>query len=352
MSSGRLFLIVPILFLISAQAKCQDFGSSFDLLLKETNARTAALGGFNVSLVDDDVQLITGNPAVANGKMRRSLGLTYNPSLAGIRQLNTIYSDSLPLRKDSRLPRIVFAGLQYLDYGNFQMTDQSGASIGNFTANQYCFSIGTAQRTGNFGFGLALKFAGLQINGLHATAICADLGGIFRHPSKDLTIGLSLKNIGFQTSRFFSDGQSIPIPLNIQAGISYRLQHMPLRFSVTTTYLQNPDIQYVDPNAPGKLDLNGKLVREEKKITEQFFRHFCIGGEFLMHRAFNLRVGYNHLRRKEWKTESGSGLTGYSLGFTINTKLFNIAYTYSGWQRGLGLHFMSMNLRLGQFYRR
>lgn len=352
MFQGKVSILFLLFFILTCQASGQNFGSSFDLMLKETNARTAALGGFNVSLADDDVQMISGNPAAANGKMKRSLGVSYNPSLAGIRQYNTIYCDSLPFKKKRSMPRMVFASLQYLDYGTFPMTDPSGYPIGNFNASQYCFSVGVSHKIGNFRLGSALKLAGLQINGLHASLLCADLGGIFRHPEKDLTIGLSIKNIGFQLQRFYSDGQSTPIPLNIQAGISYRILHMPLRISATAIYLQNPEIQYVDPNAPGKLDLNGQIIRDEQKITEQIFRHLCFGGEFILHRTFNLRIGYNHLRRKEWKTESGAGLTGYSLGFAINTKLLSVAYTYTGWQRELGLHFMSMNLRLEQFYRR
>ena len=142
------------------------------------------------------------------------------------------------------------------------------------------------------------------------------------------------------------------LPLNIQAGFSYRLSHMPLRISATAFYLQETDIQYLDPNTPGKLDPNGKLVKDDKKITEQIARHLCLGGEFLLHRNFNLRVGYNHLRRKELRTETGAGLTGFSLGFAIHSKPLNLSYTYSGWQSGAGMHFLSLNIRFNSFLNR
>jgi hypothetical protein len=182
--------------------------------------------------------------------------------------------------------------------------------------------------------------------------VCTDLGVAYQHPEKELTFGLSLRNLGFQVKKFYSDGQPMPVPLNLQTGFSYRLSHMPLRISASAFYLQQPDIQYLDPNDPGKLDITGKLVKDKKKITEQIARHLCLGGEFLLSKAFNIRIGYNHLRRKELKTETGSGLTGYSLGFVINTRPLNVAYSWTGWQRGLGLHYLSLNLRISNFYRK
>lgn len=341
--------IIPIIVAAAClltKGMAQNFGSSLDFLIKESNARTAAIGGFNVSLGDDDVQMVNGNPALANRSMCRTLGMSYNPSLAGIRQYNNAYCDSVPKAG------ILFTSIQFLDFGVFKQTDPAGADMGNFTASQYAVSIGTSRQKGNFKLGSALKFTALQINGFQANAILADLGMSYRHPTKDLSYGLSIRNLGFQTKKFYTDGRQIPIPLNIQAGFSYRLSHMPLRISVTGFYLQETDIQYLDPATPGQLDPNGKLVKEKKKITEQIARHLCIGGEFLLNRNFNLRVGYNHLRRKELRAETGAGLTGFSLGFMINTKPLNLAYSYSGWQGGAGLHFISMNLRLQSFLKK
>lgn len=340
-ASGILSFIACLNLFASLSA--QNFGSPMDLLVKETNARTAALGGFNVSLQDEDVQMLAGNPALANGRMKRNIGMTYNPSMAGLRQYNTAYCDSLPKAG------VLFAAIQYLDYGSFSQTDASGIVSGNFNASQYAISVGTSRQKGNFKLGGALKFAALQISSFQANAILTDLGVAYKHPTKDLSYGLAIKNLGFQTKKFYSDGKSIPMPLNVQAGFSYRLSHMPLRISATAFYLQDSDIQYLDPNIPGKLDANGQLVKEKKKITEQIARHLCLGGEFLLNKSFHLRVGYNHLRRKELRTETGAGLTGFSLGFMVNTKPVNLSYSYSGWQNGKGLHFLSLYLRLQNF---
>jgi len=332
-------------FTVTYISKAQNFGSSYDFLIKETNARVAALGGMNNSLRDDDVHLVAGNPAVVNGKMAKSLGLTVNPSFAQIRQYNVAYADSLKKLGN------VFATLQFLDYGKLTETDNTGFKIGEFGASQYALGVGFSQKKGNFHLGAGLKFIGFQVYGTQAYALAADIGVHYQHPRKPFTFGLALKNIGASIKKFDTE-KSMPVPFNIQASMTYKLEHMPLRFSISGFYLQETDIQYLDPNAPGKLDINGIEEKSSKKISEQIARHLVFGGEFLLHRSFNFRVGYNHLRRKELRNESGAGLTGFSLGCMINTKPINISYTYSGLASAGGYHFISLNIRFSQFLNR
>ena len=336
----KVFLFICIT--ASYISKGQNFGSSFDFLLKETNARVAALGGVNNSLRDDDVQLVAGNPAVANGKMAKTLGMTVNPSFANIVQYNLAYADSLKNRGN------IFSTLQFLNYGKFKETDNTGASIGEFGASQYAFGLGYGQKKGNFFLGTSLKFIGFQVQSNQAYALAADIGINYQHPRKQLSFGLVFKNMGITLKKFDSDNP-MKLPFNIQTSLSYKLQHMPLRFSITGFYIQETDIQYLDPSIPGKLDINGKEQKPKKKISEQIARHLALGGEFLLHRSFNLRIGYNHLRRKELRPEVGAGLTGFSLGFMVNTKPINFSYTYSGLGSTGGFHFISLNCRFSQF---
>lgn len=337
----RIILLAPLVF--SLRLKAQDFGSSYDFLLKETSAKMAALGGFTVSQRDDEVLSVYGNPAVLNGKMRKSAAFTVNPSLGNLMQYNAAYADS------SRLTGNWYAGIQYLDYGRMTERDAAGVRLGEFGASQYAFSLGSSQKKGNFILGAALRFAGFQIRDETSLALMADMGVFFRHPRRSTTFGFSVRNLGGVIRRFQSSGSRMPVPFNIQAGLSYKLEHMPLRVTATAFYLQKPDIQYVDPNAPGTLDPNGVLVKEKKKISEQIARHLSLGGEFLFHRNFHVRVGYNHLRRKELRPESGAGLTGFSLGCMVNTRPVQFSYTYGGWQPAGGNHFITLVCRFSEF---
>lgn len=339
----RKSLILAFLSSLSYPILAQNFGSSYDFLIKETNARVAALGAVTPGLRDDDPQLVWSNPALLFGKMARVVGMTVNPGLGKTQQYNLAYADSL--KKIGN----VFGGLQYLNYGNLRETDESGNQLSQFSASQYALSLGTAMKKGNYHLGATLKWIGFQVFGDNAYAAALDMGVYYQHPRKNLSYGLTVRNLGATVRKFQATEQAMPVPFNIQAGLSYKLEHMPLRISAGASYIQVTDIQYVDPSAPGKLDPNGVVVKEKKKISEQIARHLSLGGEFLLHRSFNLRIGYNHLRRKELRTEAGAGLTGFSLGCMINTKPLAVHYTYAGWQSGGGQHFISLVCRINQF---
>lgn len=340
MASRSCFFCTLLFLSLSYGLRAQNFGSSYDFLIKETNARTAALGGVNNSISDEDVNLVFGNPAVANGRMAKSLGLTFNPSFAGIRQYNVAYADTSV--KFGNL----FGTLQYLDYGKLKRTDNTGQILGDFGASQYAVALGTSQKKGNFKLGADLKFIGFQADAYQSFAIAADLGMFYQHPRKQLAFGLSAKNIGATIKKF--DQVKMPLPFNLQASLSYKLEHMPLRVSASAFYIQETDLQYIDYRQPGIIDANGQETKPKKKLSEQIGRHLTLGGEFLLHRSFNLRFGYNHLRRKELRPNENAGLTGFSLGFAVKVKTFDLAYSYSGWQSANGLHFLTISLRFAE----
>lgn len=340
MAKLNLFFYFLFVLLSSYELHAQNFGSSYDFLIKETNARTAALGGVNNSIADDDVNLVFGNPAVANARMAKSLGLSFNPSFANIRQYNVAYADT-----SAKLGNL-FSTLQYLDYGKLKRTDNTGFELGTFGASQYAIAFGTSQKKGNFKLGAALKFIGFQADSYQSMAIAVDLGMHYQHPGKQLSFGLSAKNFGATVKKM--DQVKMPVPINLQASLSYKLEHMPLRVSASAFYIQETDIQYVDYRQPGVIDANGKETKPKKKLSEQIGRHLTLGGEFLLHRSFNLRFGYNHLRRKELRPTENADLTGFSLGFLVKVKTFDLAYTYSGWQSAGGQHFLTLSLRFAE----
>ena len=58
---------------------------------------------------------------------------------------------------------------------------------------------------------------------------------------------------------------------------------------------------------------------------DNFFRHFVFNGEFLFGKteSFRLRLGYNHLRRKELSLENQFSLSGFSFGVGFKVSKFN-----------------------------
>ena len=95
----------------------------------------SSLGGTNVSLQGNNLNLAYHNPALLNSGMNKSLALNYVNYFAGINYGLAMYSRSYPGTGNFA------AGLTYLNYGTFTETDASGIITGNFSAAEYAFSM-------------------------------------------------------------------------------------------------------------------------------------------------------------------------------------------------------------------
>jgi len=95
----------------------------------------SSLGGTNVSLSGNDLNLAYHNPALLNSGMNKSLALNYVNYFAGINYGLAMYSRSFPGTGN-------FAtGVTYINYGSFTETDASGTITGSFSAAEYCSLI-------------------------------------------------------------------------------------------------------------------------------------------------------------------------------------------------------------------
>src|SRR5690606_38326496 len=124
----------------------------------------------------------------------------------------------------------------------------------------YAFGITKSTTIDNYTLGATAKVTVSDIAGYSSTALLADVGGVFKHPEQDLTIGLAFKNIGYQLSTHSGQDRE-PMPFDAQLGLSYKLEHMPLRFSTTVHHLHQWDIVYLDPNKKGRLDENSNEIK-------------------------------------------------------------------------------------------
>jgi len=97
---------------------------------------------------------------------------------------------------------------------------------------------------------------------------------------------------------------------------------MPVRFSITVYNLYEGNLAAFNP------DENGN-EGEETGTADRIFRHFTFGTDLIIKPNFNLRIGYNHLRRKELQLNQNPGTSGFSFGFMFRLKSFEMAYTRS-----------------------
>ncbi|RPD50277.1 type IX secretion system protein PorQ [Hymenobacter sediminis] len=318
---------------------------AFSFLNLPTSAKLAGLGGVNVSSRDADGTMLYGNPALLNADMDGRLALGYVDYLADIKQSTAVYVFNT--EKAGRFG----VGLTYLSYGNFEQFDAAGNSLGQFSVNEYALSIADSYTSGAFTIGGTLKLAGSGIAGNHSFAALADVGGLFKHPEQDFTVGLVVRNAGIQLKPYDGADRE-PMPLDVELGTSFKPEHLPLRFSFTAHHLQQLDIVYLDPNQRGQLDENGEEIKPKKSLGDKIARHFVVGGELLLSKNLNLRVGYNHLQRRELRLENTSGGAGFSFGVMLRVSQFQLDYTHAGYHASGGANYFTIARNLDSLFKK
>jgi hypothetical protein len=317
----------------------------FPFLQLPGNARVAALGGVNLSAPGHDVNMVASNPALLNEDMDRQLSLTYVGYLADIKQSNLAYAFNT-----TRYGRWA-ASLDYLNYGDFVQRDPTGMEEGSFSVNDYTLSLSHARQAEAFTIGATAKLAVSSMAGDKAMGILADVGGAFQHPEHDLSIGMAFKNIGYQV-RPFAGADRQAMPFDAQLGASYKPAHMPVRFSLTAHHLYQFDVVYLDPSTSGRFDANGNEIQEEKRLGDKIARHFVVGTEFIFSNNFQVRAGYNHLRRKELRLDTNAGGAGFSVGAMVRVRAFELNYGSALFHPSGGTHYITLSTDTGTFLKR
>jgi hypothetical protein len=322
--------------------------AAFDFLQLPTHARVAAEGGTNVSLVDSDVNMYLSNPAALNAEMHQHLAINYATYYADVKNTNLAYA-----HESKKLKGVLGFGFQNVNYGKFDGYDAGGNATNSFSAADNAFSVGYAQQQGVFTLAGSLKFANSRIDQYNANALLLDVGAVFNHPKRDFNVGLTVRNAGFLLNNYdLSQADKPKMPLNVQLGASYKLEHMPLRFSLTAHNLQTPDIVYLDPSKSSRIDENGNPIQEKKTLGDKMLRHLTAGGEFLLGKNFNLRFGYNHLVRREMRLEAKRGTAGFSWGFMFRVKNIEVAYSRAALHIAGGTGFLTVSANLGRWFKK
>lgn len=299
---------------------------TFSFLRLPQNAKTAALGGINVSSSVKDAGMFTQNPALMSEDNHQNLGLNYTAYYAGISHLTTNYAHHHKKLGDFG------AAIQYLNYGIIKSYDAAGNYLGEFSAQDYAISLAYSKKIGIYQLGASIKYVGSTISAFTASGLLCDIGGVFTHPKQDWTVGLAVKNFGFALSNYNPNSQ-FTMPFDVQLGTSFKPKKMPFKFSFTLHHLYPTDITYNDPNQT-QIDAEGNIITNDISFIDKLSRRIVVGTEILFHQNFNARIGYNFLQRRELGISGQNnnqplGLTGLSFGAMLRIKGFEVNYTYN-----------------------
>ena len=307
------------------------------------NARITALGGYTPAVKDYDLNLGLINPALLNSEMSNQMTLNYLNFVSGINYGMIGYGKSFENYGTFS------AGLQYISYGKFIESDETSLQTGTFTGGEYAFNIGWGKKIDSvFSIGANLKPVYSSIAGYSSLGIGVDIAGAFFHPNKRFAASFLARNIGTQIISY--TGHREAIPLNVEIGLTQRLEHVPLRFNLVATNLQQYKLTYTDSVNEVKVDpMTNQIIPPGRKIGENIFRHFVIGAEFLITKNFNLRLSYNYNRRKDLVIESRTGMSGFAFGVGFKVSKFVLGYSHSFYHLAGGSNIFSLSVNFNEF---
>jgi hypothetical protein len=330
--------MVLLWFLISLPAGAQIGGKrTFSFLALPPNAQVAAMGGIQVTAASPQAAALAGNPALLPPGQHQQASFSFTDYLADVSQHALHYVSARPGKGAWGF------GLSYLGYGELIQTDEAGRETGTFSASDYVLGLTRAYTIAPFTLGITAKVAVSGIAEYKAVALLTDLGGVFRHPEKDLVLGLTLRHIGYQVKSF--DGrQREPMPFELQAGISYKPEHMPFRFFFTAQQGQQFDIVYPDTTA--------QSAGSRPSLADKLARHMVLGGELLLGKNLDLRLGYNHLRRRELGGAEAPGAAGFSMGLALRLRGFQLDYAHGFYHQAAGSNFFTLGTNLEHLFKK
>lgn len=323
---------------------------TFAFLNLPPSARVTALGGHVIAVVDDDINLAMQNPALLNPLMHQQIAFNHNFHFGDIQNGYAAYGQYI-----DKLKTTFHAGIQYINYGEFEARDVTGLPEGTFQAGENAIVLGAARPVDErFTVGANLRFVTSRLDVFNSIALSSDIAGVYTDTASRFTATLVFKNIGTQLSPY-TEGNFEPLPFEIQFGISKRLQYLPFRFSLIYRHLERWNVTYDDPNQEdNNLFLFGDAPTEESRfvtVMDNFFRHVVFNGEFLFgaKENFRLRLGYNHLLRREMLVNNFGTLAGFTFGAGIKVNRFRIDYGRMIYHIAGGVNHLSIQTNFREF---
>ncbi len=307
-----------LLAVLPATALAQEYASAFNTLRLPASSHAAALGGQNVTLIEDEPTAGWYNPALYANVSDLSAGLNFMTYAAGSTWMGAHFVKAFGER------HTMAVGVQYMNYGKMDETDEAGNTLGQFSAKDIVIGAGYSYLLSDRWTGGAnLKMMVSNLADYTALAAAIDVGVNYYDDENDLSVSASLQNIGTQL-KAYHDGQRTHLPFTLALGFSKGMAHLPVRFHVTMTDVTHwKSSYYVLPENKDK-DKSDKVGFGKIALN-----HFVLGLDILPTDYLYLSVGYNFRRAYELKASGSSHLAGLSAGAGVNVKHFKFGVSYA-----------------------
>lgn len=344
MGAFKLYL-TGTLMLLGLGSQAQMGGKDTYAFLNLTgSARVAALGGNALSVTDNDVNLGFYNPALLSKSQDQQLSLNLVNHFAGINFGHASYAkhyDSLA----------TFAGsIQYINYGKFDQTTPGGEVLGTFTAGEYAVQLGAGRAIDSmWSIGANAKILLSSFETYTSFGASVDLAVAYNNTKRLYGAGFLVKHIGTQVIAY-EKGRRESLPFEIQAAVSKKFGHAPLRLGLGLENLQKWNLRFVDPDPQPVIDqLTGDTIIDDKShFGDKLMRHVVLNAEILLTENFHVRFGYNYRKRQELRIVEKPGFAGISWGFGLKISRFHLAYGRSIFSLAGGSNHITVSTNLAQ----
>jgi len=344
----RIFSISILLLTIISLSAQTGGDNTYEFLTLPNSSRVAALGGYNVSHYDNDVNFVLSNPGLLRSEMHNRMSINY------INYLSDINFGYVSYAYDLENIGTFAAGMQYINYGEFLHADETGEILGNFVPSEYSFNIAYANNiTPKIHYGVNLKTIYSSFFTYFSTGLALDAGLAYVDTAKLFSAGLVVKNLGIQLKPYTPNNRE-PLPLDVQIGVTKKLRHAPFRFSLTAIDLLNWNLKYTSVfENTYQLDENTEenFFNKMGNIGDEFIRHFVVGVEIVPHPNFYIALGYNYRRRAELAMYTMPKLVGMSMGFGLHLSKFNISYGIASYHLAGSSNHFTLGINLDAFYK-
>ena len=306
--------LVAILALIAFAAQAQDCSTAYNFLNVTPSSHVYALGGYNVSLIDDDINLATQNPALLGPEINKQIGLNYMRYIGGSNFAGVRYGQSAGQHGAWG------AGIQYFGYGSMEGYDIAGISTGSFNASDIAISATYSHDINDFfRGGITAKYIYSKYESYTGGALGVDIGVNYYDPDYEFSASLVVTNLGGQIKKFADHRDKLPV--DVQLGVTKQIGKSPFRLSLTAHHLTKWYLNYYEP--ADKNNAESDLVKQDG-FGRNLLRHLVFGAEFLPKNNMYVALGYNYKTRSDMSSYQRSFLSGFSAGAGIRVKAFGI----------------------------
>lgn len=284
-------------------ARAQDSRTGYNFLKLPVSAHAAALGGDNISIIEDDESMIFNNPALLSSVSDKTINLNYMNYMSGANTASAAFNRIIKERAS------VAASAQFIDYGKMKEVDENNVQTGEFSAKDISIAgYFSYMLTDRIAGGITAKFVTSYIGDYNSIAMGVDLGLNYYDPDKEWSVSLVAKNLGGQMKAY--DDQYDRMPIDVQLGASKRFAHMPFRISATL------------------VDLN--------HLDYKFINHLVMGADIIISPTIWVGIGYNFRRANEMKITETDGSSSHGAGLSFGT--------------GINLERFKLNLAYGKYH--